>query len=584
MSERAQPASAGLRTWLQAGRKWVIVLMLATLYAALMADLDRSQVRALLASHFGLFLLWQPFLSAERRLDLRTAVLMLIPGAALLISLSGWTIAVWLALLIGIIGGRAVAGRSGQQRLFYVLAFVFLLALLLLWVVPRQIVEQPQATEGFKPLVRYGLPLLLLAIAALRFEAEAPLPGRMIDFFYSLLLFQLVVLLVLGSIAMMRVTDDNYFLALAYWLPLSGCGLLALAVLWSPPAGFGGLRTYFSSYLMSVGVPSEQWLRRLAEIADEEDRPAQFLVRAMREVAGLPWICGGEWNSAEGRGEFGSRSAHRSDYRLDGLQLRLYSSQPLGPAIALHQRLLTQLLGEFYEGKRREQALKRNAYLQAVHETGARLTHDIKNLLQSLYALASGAQNADVAADPEYGRMLARQLPRLTQRLQVTLDKLQAPGTQTRGAMLSAGAWWAELLARYQERGVAFQGDFDARIPLPLSLFDSVADNLLDNALQKRQAGAEVAITATLATEPLSLTVCDTGAPIADALLPELFRGPVSDAVGLGIGLYQSYRQAEAAGYALSLAANEPGKVCFVLQQQSRGANASVDLLESGAL
>ena len=39
------------------------------------------------------------------------------------------------------------------------------------------------------------------------------------------------------------------------------------------------------------------------------------------------------------------------------------------------------MVGEFYENKRRETVLRRNAYLQAVHETGARMTHDIKNLL-----------------------------------------------------------------------------------------------------------------------------------------------------------------------------------------------------------
>ena len=45
----------------------------------------------------------------------------------------------------------------------------------------------------------------------------------------------------------------------------------------------------------------------------------------------------------------------------------------------------------------------------------------------------------------------------------------------------------------------------------------------------------------------------------------ELLRGPVSSDSGLGIGLYQVARHAEACGYTLALAQNEEGKVCFVL-------------------
>jgi hypothetical protein len=42
-------------------------------------------------------------------------------------------------------------------------------------------------------------------------------------------------------------------------------------------------------------------------------------------------------------------------------------------------------------------------------------------------------------------------------------------------------------------------------------------------------------------------------------------RAPVSSRGGLGIGLYQAARQAEAAGYRLSLESNRDGDVCFAL-------------------
>jgi hypothetical protein len=48
-------------------------------------------------------------------------------------------------------------------------------------------------------------------------------------------------------------------------------------------------------------------------------------------------------------------------------------------------------------------------------------------------------------------------------------------------------------------------------------------------------------------------------------LARDLFRGPVASETGLGIGLYQAERLLEQAGLTLSLAINEPGRVCFRL-------------------
>lgn len=42
-------------------------------------------------------------------------------------------------------------------------------------------------------------------------------------------------------------------------------------------------------------------------------------------------------------------------------------------------------------------------------------------------------------------------------------------------------------------------------------------------------------------------------------------RGPVPSAGGLGIGLYQVARHAEACGFSLAIEHNSEGKVCFVL-------------------
>jgi sensor histidine kinase regulating citrate/malate metabolism len=63
----------------------------------------------------------------------------------------------------------------------------------------------------------------------------------------------------------------------------------------------------------------------------------------------------------------------------------------------------------------------------------------------------------------------------------------------------------------------------------------------------------------------LTLRVRDTGSAVPAELAKDLLRGPVASRSGLGIGLYQAARQAEAAGYALSLETNRDGNVCFAL-------------------
>ena len=51
-----------------------------------------------------------------------------------------------------------------------------------------------------------------------------------------------------------------------------------------------------------------------------------------------------------------------------------------------------------------------------------------------------------------------------------------------------------------------------------------------------------------------------------------LLRAPVRSASGLGIGLFQAARHAEAGGYSLALERNRDGEVCFLLSGTPRTA------------
>src|SRR2546421_12764228 len=85
------------------GRRWVVLGMLLSLHAALIAEPGSIFQRVWLLVHFGLFLLWQPFFAAERELDVFSVVLLFAITAAILYFLSGWMILTWLLLLLGIL-------------------------------------------------------------------------------------------------------------------------------------------------------------------------------------------------------------------------------------------------------------------------------------------------------------------------------------------------------------------------------------------------------------------------------------------------------------------------------------------------
>ena len=122
---------------------------------------------------------------------------------------------------------------------------------------------------------------------------------------------------------------------------------------------------------------------------------------------------------------------------------------------------------------------------------------------------------------------------------------------------------------RYAHEPLKFsETDLPAGGNLPVELFESVSENLLQNVLHKRQLQHDTSITASLAWRDSGyvLTVCDDGEAVADSVARQLFNAPVSSSnVGLGVGLYQASRFAKEHKHVLRLLSNENGKVCFEL-------------------
>lgn len=545
--------------------QWWLGLMLLSLHGAAAWGLDSVWSQPLLLVHFGLFLLWQPMWRGEQAVAAPRAGILIVLILALLWVGGWWLITLWMAVLLAVVGGAMAGVETPGRRLVFLLAMIYLLAVLLIWAVPNLLLRQQQLPP-LTILVRYALPLLPLAILFVRVGARQPKAAHAVDFFYSVMLFLLVLVLVLGSFAVMTLTQEIYPLALAKTLLTMAAALLLVSWLWSPVGGFAGIGHLLSRYLLSVGLPFERWLQEVAALAERESDPAAFLRVAIAGIARLPWVVGGEWRCGQTRESFGQTARHSVEFSFHAFTLVLHTRWTLSPALMLHVKLLTQLLGYFHQAKLREQALRQNAYTQAIYETGARLTHDVKNLLQSLKTLCAAAENSEPGQAGALQALMQRQLPQITQRLQGTLEKLQAPAAAPDSEPMAAGPWWHDLRQRYADAPVAFRaGPPDETRPLPAELFDSVADNLLQNALEKRKTERALRIEAAFSGDVFS--VCDDGAPLAAETAERLGTAPLPSESGLGIGLYQAARQARQQGYRLELADNRPGRVCFTLSR-----------------
>jgi hypothetical protein len=134
-----------------------------------------------------------------------------------------------------------------------------------------------------------------------------------------------------------------------------------------------------SAQLLQLDSPFEQWSARLAHFSAKHDGPREFLAAATSDLVQLPPVVGGEWQCEGGDGRFGLRAPNRATFVAGRLSLVLCAEGVLPRALYGQFQLVAELLWQFYQAKQRERRLADYMYVEAVHETGARLTHDIKN-------------------------------------------------------------------------------------------------------------------------------------------------------------------------------------------------------------
>jgi len=548
-----------------------LAAMLLLLHVVIWWDFGGDISRSLMLAHLGLFVLWQPLLRHEQRLNWRGMTGVALLALAIVSALSWILIGFWLLLLIGLVGGRV--NVTLRQRYAYLIALVHLVLEFLIGWVPRVFAIDTPTTE-FMEIFRYGLFALPLALFFVPAGSGAVHDLPAVDFLYGLTVSMLSLLVALGSLVSTLATDTAYPVALIQSVMAVGVFLLAVAWLWAPIAGFGGLGQLWERYVQNAGTPFELWLDNLQRTARVTDSPERFRDLALERLAALPWVAGIEWHEEGRSGALGERTGHVFRSRTGPLVVAVHGHRRMGTALMLHARLLIQLIGHFYRAKQSEREMARQAHLHAIYESGARMTHDIKNLLQSLRTMTSAVEHAREHEAQAASHLVRRQLPLITQRLQLALDKLQAPQAREEHPQ-SLHAWWRGFTARNAGQGIEFSLPPAADPLVPTGLFDSVAENLVENARFKRQREPWLRIRVSLDADQrgATLRVADDGSPVPEAVERQLFRSAVDSASGLGIGLYQAARQAADNGYRLELVENR-GSVVFELAPRAE-ANAN---------
>src|SRR5579885_595034 len=570
------PASPSLPQRLVRRENLLLAGMLLLLHLASQWGFGSAMSTSLMIAHLGMFLLWQPLWQRESHLSGQQGVLFLASIIVFLGTLNWWTLAGWQILLIGLLGGRPLVSRG--DRTVYMLALFMLVCDLLLETVPNLFF-----VRGLPVLLvaafHYGLLVIPFLLPFIPLARTVQARAQAVDLFRAVTTALMTALVAVSSLLSMYYSGGNYLTELLRTLLVLAGFLLLISWLLTPRAGPGGLLQLWERSLLNIGTPFEDWLLELASLAQSEPTPAQFLNAGLKALTQLPWCMGVAWREDPQAAPVGHGRAgrHYTDIEVDKRRVRLYLRQAPGATLLLHIKLLISVLEVFHDAKTCEQALARQAHIQAVYETGARVTHDIKNLLQSLQTLTMALIEAENdPATRERGRkLLEKQLPVITQRLHLALDKLQSPG-KSKSETAPLREWWEGFKARNQHEPVVFHDRIpaDANPSIPVELFDSVAQNLLENARNKKQMERDLRVTALLTVNDhgIALEISDDGSAIPADKAQQLLSQPVSSSDGLGIGLYQAAQLAEGMGYALRLRRNVPGDVCFALETADKPA------------
>lgn len=542
-------------------------LLLLTLHAAIVSEIHSPVARSLILAHMGLFLIWQPIWRGDQKLNWQNTIVFLLLVSAFTIWLDWWLLTGWLILLIGLTGGRLP--QTTQERNINLVILFFLFIELLISCASH--LFPIKLDTLFITIFNTGLFFLPLVILVMPEGQQANKKLAMqVDLFGALTTALLASLLLLGSVINSSpLTEQDYSTALVETFLFIGVLILLISWLLSPRTGFRGLADLWTQSLLNIGTPFEYWVSEIASLKGETESAEEFLNQATYKLLSLPMIDGVVWHSGSLAGRHGIETHNPVNIVSGKLNITIMTSRGIGGTLLLHFKLLVRIIDHFYTAKQQERELARQAHMQAIYETGARITHDIKNLLQSFHNITAAISNTSTHKSEATLNLLRQQLPVLTQRLELALEKLKQPDPQAI-EYIDVESWWNKFKAGHNHLDANFVKKITINRKIPGDLFDTVTENLLENAIQKRQMSPEldIHIAITSDTDRVTLSVIDNGSALPDKITSKLFTQPVNSANGLGVGLLQSAELARKLGYKLYLENNVDGEVKFTLETE----------------
>jgi len=514
---------------------------------------------------YGLFLLWQPLWSKQTKVKRGPVVALALVFVLLAYRFPNESLVFFALILSGLIGSRLLS-QSGY-RAFDLLALLIITLEMAVGLVPDTFAQINLPTL----FAEYMQTVILVPVLLFYF---APNPDHQIqersqvDLMHGLLAATLLFIVLLGGIVINLLYGVDYIDGLLLSVFIVSTLTIGISWFWNPGVGYSGIGVLWNRYAMTIGGPFETWINTLTTLIEERYlTPSDYLEAACEHLVENDWLNSIEWKFEDFKISIGDKIGTRLEHQLaDKLTVILYFKAHPGSALEQHTILLIRMAYQFYLAKVNQEKMRAQEHFATIHHTGARLTHDVKNILQSI---KTSLEILDMdKKTPESQKLLESNLRQIGLRLQSTLEKLRTPSLNTRIKLVDCLKWMERIEKQHgNNTRISLDSDIENNMVLPVDLFDSVADNLINNALKKPSATA-VELRLLSSDDIILLSVCDDGEEINADIEISLFTKPVSSGSGMGIGLYQSAIMAQAFNYKLELSQNEAGRVCFNLYQQ----------------
>ncbi len=527
-------------------------------------DDSRLQV-ALTFVLYGLFLLWQPLWNKKASIDSVYTFIPLILLAAFSFYYPNESLILFSLIMVGLIGSRLFSYTA--YRSFDLLALSILIIEAAIGIIPltfKQISLPAQFAQYIQAIVLVPIIVLFFAPVAERGQQTR----SQIDLMHGVLTASVIFIVLLSGIVINILYGVDYIDGLLLSVFLVSTLAIGISWFWNPGVGYSGLGVLWNRYTMTIGGPFEIWINTLTTLIEEPYISAnEFLQSACDNLVENEWLNGIQWQFDNFSITSGAKQGALFEHPLSpSVCVSIFFKSDPGQALRQHTILLVRMAYQFYLAKQNQEKMRAEAYFETIHHTGARLTHDIKNILQSIKA---SLDIVDLKPDKNSSlpsRLLSQNLNQISQRLEATLSKLKEPELSTSIRLSDIRSWYEDFTREHSKKQIMYRPDIQVNHAIPSDLFDSVVSNLIANALEKKDAST-INVDVICNSEMIMITVCDNGANIEPDVESQLFNKPVSSGQGMGIGLYQSAIMARTFSYELELTSNLPGKVCFSLFQ-----------------